>query len=110
MVGELVNWGTDAGTQRNTDVSTGHHMSFATKDEPFTALPGEAGPELWGAGPRPLYWPMKEPSSLNWMSTLSPYSASESSLPSLLPLIDGWLSFSSTSLEERHAGVSIAIM
>lgn len=69
-------------------------------------LTGEVGPELslpWGTGPRPLYWPMKEPSSLNWMSTLSPYSANESSLPSLLsPHRDGWLSerFSSTSLQD----------
>lgn len=69
-----------------------------------TAVTGEAGPELsWpcGTGPRPLYWPMKDPSSLNWISTLSPYSARESSLPSLLsPQRDGWLSecFSSPSL------------
>lgn len=69
-------------------------------------LSGEAGPELslpTGAGARPLYWPMKEPSSLNWMSTLSPYSARESSLDRLLsPQSDGWLSerFSSVSLGE----------
>lgn len=69
-----------------------------------TGLTGDVGPELslpWGTGPRPLYWPMKDPSSLNWMSTLSPYSASESSLPSLLsPQMEGWLSerFSSPSL------------
>lgn len=71
-------------------------------------LTGEVGPELslpWGTGPRPLYWPMNEPSSLNWMSTLSPYSARESSLPSLLsPHSDGWLSerFSSPSLRKKH--------
>ena len=76
-----------------------------------TGLTGEAGPELslpWGTGPRPLYWPMNEPSSLNWMSTLSPYSARESSLPSLLsPHRDGWLSerFSSASLREEKEKV-----
>lgn len=71
-----------------------------------TALTGEAGPELslpWGTGTLPLYWPMNEPSSLNWMSTLSPYSARESSLPILLSHRDGWLSerFSSTSLHKN---------
>lgn len=70
-----------------------------------TALTGEAGPELslpWGTDARPLYWPMKEPSSLNWMSTLSPYSARESTLPILLSSRDCWLSerFSSPSLED----------